>query len=224
MRLSMLFIDSFDSFVFNLVDEFERRGARVEVWRNDTPADKVLEIVERLERPRLVVLSPGPGRPEDAGCCLDLIRRAPDGLPLLGVCLGHQAIVEACGGEVGGAARIVHGKASDVDHCGDGIFEGLPAPLTVGRYHSLVGTRIPDVLRVTASLDGEVMAVEHVERPLWGVQFHPESILTPSGGLLIDNVIRLSGRAAPLSPVSPSHALSKTKGLSRGGTKEHAIL
>lgn len=191
-RTSVLIIDNFDSFVFNLADEFARRDHEVSVWRNDIPASRALELAAALPVPALVVLSPGPGTPARAGCCVDLVRRAPAGLPLFGVCLGHQAIVEAFGGRVGPARRVVHGKASRVEHDGSGLFDGLPVPMAVGRYHSLVGTRIPAELVVTAEIDGEPMALEHVEHPIFGVQFHPESILTPQGGRLIDNLIRLA--------------------------------
>lgn len=192
--LSVLFMDNFDSFVFNLVDELARRGCRIEVWRSDIPAATALELALALPTPRLVVLSPGPGTPAKAGCCLELLRGAPSWLPFFGVCLGHQAIIEAHGGVVDPARTIVHGKSSQVAHEGVGLFDGLPSPMSVGRYHSLVGTEIPVALRPTAEVDGEVMAVEHVSLPRWGVQFHPESILTPLGGRLIDNVMRLSSR------------------------------
>ncbi|MBW2276069.1 MAG: aminodeoxychorismate/anthranilate synthase component II [Deltaproteobacteria bacterium] len=193
-RVSVLLVDNYDSFVFNLADEFARRGHEVVVWRNDISATRALELAAALPAPRLLVLSPGPGTPERAGCCEELVRRAPVGIPLFGVCLGHQAIVQALGGRVGQARRVVHGKASRVDHARSGLFEGLPSPMAVGRYHSLVGTRIPEELVVTAELDGEPMAVEHSQRPIYGVQFHPESILTPLGGRLIDNLIRLAAR------------------------------
>jgi len=195
-RGSVLLVDNYDSFVFNLADEFERRGHGVTVWRNDIAASRALELAEAMPAPRLVVLSPGPGTPDRAGCCEELVRRAPDDVAVFGVCLGHQAIVEALGGRVGRARRVVHGKASLVEHSAEGLFAGIPSPMAVGRYHSLVGTRIPDGLSVTAEVDGEPMAVTHRERPIYGVQFHPESILTPLGGRLIDNLIRLaaSGR------------------------------
>jgi anthranilate synthase component 2 len=191
-RISVLLVDNYDSFVFNLADELERRDARVTVWRNDIPVERALELVADLPPPRLVVLSPGPGRPERAGCCVELVRRAPADLPLLGVCLGHQAIVAAVGGEVGLAGSVVHGKASRIAHTGQGLFAGLPSPMTAGRYHSLIGSRIPTQLRITASLGELPMAVEHESRPVWGVQFHPESILTPAGGRLIENAIALA--------------------------------
>ena len=192
-RASVLFIDNFDSFVFNLVDEFARRRCNVEVWRNDISADRALEIAASFAGPKLVVLSPGPGTPAAAGCCVELVRKAPAELPIFGVCLGHQSIVEAFGGEVVRADEIVHGKASGIKHDGRGIFQGLPTPMTVGRYHSLAAGAVPEELEVNAGLGDIVMGVRHVSRPLMGVQFHPESILTPLGGRLIDNVLRMAG-------------------------------
>jgi anthranilate synthase/aminodeoxychorismate synthase-like glutamine amidotransferase len=191
-RTSVLFIDNYDSFVFNLVDEFARRDCQVQVWRNDLPAPRALALAAELPAPRLVVLSPGPGRPADAGCCVELVRRAPDSLPILGVCLGHQAIVEALGGAVDRAPQIVHGKPAPIEHDGGELFAGLPSPLIAGRYHSLVGSRIPAELAVTARCGDLPMAIAHRHRPVHGVQFHPESILTPRGGELIDNALRLS--------------------------------
>ena len=191
-RLHVLFIDNFDSFVFNLVDEFARRDCEVEVWRNDVAVGQALTLVRELAAPALVVLSPGPGTPSRAGCCIELLRSAPLDLPILGVCLGHQAIVEAFGGRVGRAPEVVHGSASLVEHDGKGVFAGLPSPMSVARYHSLVGVEIPASLEVTARLDGMPMAVRHSSRPVAGVQFHPESILTPQGGLLIENIISMA--------------------------------
>jgi anthranilate synthase/phosphoribosyltransferase len=191
-RISVLLVDNYDSFVFNLADELARRGARVAVWRNDISVSAALELAADLPRPGLVVLSPGPGRPERAGCCVELVRRAPSDLPLFGVCLGHQAIVVALGGEVGPAPAVVHGKASRITHEGRGLFAGLASPLAVGRYHSLTARRVPTELRVTAELDGLPMALEHESRPLWGVQFHPESILTTAGGRMIENLLELA--------------------------------
>ena len=184
----VLLVDNFDSFSFNLMDELARRGCPVDVVRNDLGADRVLELAAALPRPRLLLLSPGPGTPEAAGCTPELVERA-GGLPTFGVCLGLQAMVTALGGEVGGAGEIVHGKASRIEHDGQGIFAGLPTPLSVGRYHSLVALRLPETLQRTAWLGDMVMAARHRERPLSGVQFHPESILTPQGGRLLENVL-----------------------------------
>jgi len=187
---SALFIDNFDSFTFNLVDALRVLGAAVTVRRNTISAAAALELALALPAPRLIVLSPGPGSPAAAGCCLELVRLAAGRVPLLGVCLGHQAIVEAMGGRVGPAPQIVHGKASRVEHTGEGIFAGLPTPLVVGRYHSLAAGPVPDELVVRASTaDGVIMAVEDRVRLQAGVQFHPESILTPDGDRLLENVL-----------------------------------
>ncbi len=193
MSLNILFIDNFDSFVFNLVDEFERYGSTVEVWRNDIPVEKALSIAQAMPSPRLVVLSPGPGTPESAGNNMGIIRDSAPDLPLFGVCLGYQSMIQAFGGVVGGAPEIVHGKPSQIEHDGTGIFKNLPSPMTAGRYHSLMGRTIPEVFRVTARFGDIVMGIEHRERKVMGVQFHPESILTPYGGLMIKNVIKWAG-------------------------------
>jgi anthranilate synthase/aminodeoxychorismate synthase-like glutamine amidotransferase len=174
----LLLIDNYDSFTYNLAHLFAELGAEVVVRRNDAiDADEA----ERLAPSQLVV-SPGPGRPGDAGNTPAILARLAGRVPTLGVCLGHQALVETYGGEVGFARELVHGKATTVRHDGRGLFRGLPEELEAGRYHSLAATRIPDVLEVTAtSADGEVMAVRHRELPVDGVQFHPESVLTPLG-------------------------------------------
>ncbi|MCC6747784.1 MAG: aminodeoxychorismate/anthranilate synthase component II [Deltaproteobacteria bacterium] len=187
--LSVLLIDNFDSFSYNLVEELRRRQAEVIVFRNDVPALRALEHLLAQPPPRLLVLSPGPGTPAEAGCCLELARLAEGRVPLFGVCLGHQALVEAFGGVVAFAGEVVHGKASLVEHSGRGLFSGLPSPLRVGRYHSLAATRVPPVLEVTARHGEIVMAVEHSHHPMAGVQFHPESILTPLGGPLMDRLV-----------------------------------
>jgi anthranilate synthase component 2/anthranilate synthase/phosphoribosyltransferase len=196
--LSVLLIDNFDSFSFNLVDELEKRDAAVAVWRNDVPAERALDLCLALPAPRLLVLSPGPGAPRDAGCTLELVRLCAGRVPVFGVCLGHQAIVEAFGGEVGFAGEVVHGKPASITHDGTGIFEGLPSPMVAGRYHSLAARKVPPELRVTARTGDVVMAVEHRTDPVAGVQFHPESILTPHGGTLIESVIRWA--RIPLPP------------------------
>jgi anthranilate synthase component 2 len=182
----ILLIDNYDSFTYNLVHLFAELGADVHVLRNDAiDADRA----ERM-RPSHLVISPGPGRPADAGATLEVVRRLAPATPMLGVCLGHQAIVEAFGGEVGPARRLVHGKSSPVHHDGRGLFQGLPRPLEAGRYHSLAATRVPDSLEVAATCDeGEVMAVRHRTLPVDGVQFHPESVLTPAGAELARNFL-----------------------------------
>jgi anthranilate synthase/aminodeoxychorismate synthase-like glutamine amidotransferase len=182
----ILLIDNYDSFTYNLAHLFGALGAEVTVRRNDEiDADEA----ERLQ-PSQLVISPGPGRPADAGASKAIIERLAPTTPTLGVCLGHQAIVEVFGGEVGYARELLHGKASPVRHDGAGLFTGLPQPFDAGRYHSLAATRVPDVLEPTAFADdGEVMAVRHRELPVVGVQFHPESVLTPDGPALARNFL-----------------------------------
>jgi len=179
-------LDNYDSFTYNLVHLFEELGAEVVVRRNDAiTADEA----EALAFDRLVI-SPGPGRPADAGVSVELIRRLGPTVPTLGVCLGHQAIVEAFDGEVGQARALLHGKASTLTHDGRGVFAGLPDEFEAGRYHSLAAVRVPDELEVTArTADGEVMGVRHRTLPIEGVQFHPESVLTPLGPALARNFL-----------------------------------
>jgi anthranilate synthase/aminodeoxychorismate synthase-like glutamine amidotransferase len=173
----ILLIDNYDSFTYNLAHLFGELGAEVTVIRNDAiDADEA----ERLA-PSHLVISPGPGRPEDAGNSIAIIERLAPTTPTLGVCLGHQAIVHAFGGEVGAAKRLMHGKSSPVQHDGKGIFTGLPQDFEAGRYHSLAALSVPEVFEISATGDDEVMAVRHRELPLDGVQFHPESVLTPLG-------------------------------------------
>jgi anthranilate synthase component 2 len=182
----ILLIDNYDSFTYNLAHLFEELGAEVTVVRNDKiDADEA----ERLA-PSHLVISPGPGRPEGAGVSLEVVKRLGPRVPTLGVCLGHQAIIEAFGGEVGQARRLVHGKASEIAHDGQGLFSGLPEPLQGGRYHSLAATSVPEELEICATTeDGEVMAVRHRELPVDGIQFHPESVLTPEGPALAKNFL-----------------------------------
>ena len=185
--MKLLMIDNYDSFTWNLVHLFEELGADVDVFRNDAITT---EEAEALAPDRLVI-SPGPGRPEDAGVSVELIRRLGPHVPTLGVCLGHQAIVGAFGGRVGRAQALLHGKSSRVRHDGLGVYAGLPKEIEAGRYHSLAATEVPDALVVTARTeDGEVMGVRHVELRIEGVQFHPESVLTPSGPELAANFLR----------------------------------
>jgi anthranilate synthase component II len=182
----MLLIDNYDSFTYNLAHLFGALGVDVRVLRND---EVTADEAEQLGPDQLVV-SPGPGRPAGAGVSIEIIERLAPRTPTLGVCLGHQAIVEAFGGEVGYARELLHGKASPVHHDGTGLFSDLPDPFDAGRYHSLAATRLPDVLEPTAYADdGEVMAVRHRELPIVGVQFHPESVLTPDGPALAKNFL-----------------------------------
>jgi anthranilate synthase component II len=182
----LLMIDNYDSFTYNLVHLFQELGAEVRVFRNDAiTADEAEQLA-----PSHVVISPGPGRPSDAGVSVEVIRRLGSHVPTLGVCLGHQAIVAAFGGEVGQARALLHGKSSPIAHDGKGIFAGLPANFEAGRYHSLAALDVPAELEVTARTpDGEVMGVRHRELPIEGVQFHPESVLTPLGNELAENFL-----------------------------------
>jgi anthranilate synthase/aminodeoxychorismate synthase-like glutamine amidotransferase len=182
----ILLIDNYDSFTYNLAHLFGALGAEVDVRRNDEiDADEAEQL-----HPSHLIVSPGPGRPANAGATERIIERLAPGTPTLGVCLGHQAIVEVFGGEVGYARELLHGKASPVRHDGSGIFTSLPKPFEAGRYHSLAATELPDTLEPTAFADdGEVMAVRHRSLPVVGVQFHPESVLTPDGGALARNFL-----------------------------------
>jgi anthranilate synthase component 2/para-aminobenzoate synthetase component 2 len=184
----ILIIDNYDSFVHTIARYFREAGQDVRVVRNDALSARDAIALA----PRGLVLSPGPKGPRDAGICLDLVRECPPDLPMLGVCLGHQCLVEAYGGAVRRSVEPMHGRSSLIRHCGDGLFEGVENPMQVGRYHSLIaepGGHSP--LTSTAfSEPGETMAVQHVSFPWFGVQFHPESLLTPGGRTLIDNFLR----------------------------------
>ncbi len=185
-------IDNYDSFTYNLVQFIGDIGHRCEVIRNDSlSADQVI-----AQKPDAIILSPGPCTPNEAGICLELVASAPSDLPILGVCLGHQSIGQAFGGSVVRAPQIMHGKLSNISHVGSGIFAGLPSPLRITRYHSLMVDRVglPDCLEVTAeSEDGLIMALAHKERPVFGVQFHPESIASEDGHRLLGNFLQLAG-------------------------------
>ncbi len=182
----ILIVDNYDSFTYNLAHLFGELGAEIVVRRNDTlDGDEAARLA-----PSHLVVSPGPGRPADAGATLEIVRRLSLTTPTLGVCLGHQAIVEMFGGEIAEARELVHGKACTVRHDGRGLFAGLPDELEVGRYHSLAATAIPAELEVSATAkDGEIMAVRHCELPIDGVQFHPESVLTPLGREIARNFL-----------------------------------
>jgi anthranilate synthase/aminodeoxychorismate synthase-like glutamine amidotransferase len=182
-------IDNYDSFTYNLVQYFGELGADLRVFRND--AVTVAE-VQDLE-PDAIVLSPGPGRPEGSGVCLRIVEELHKRLPILGVCLGHQAIAHVFGGTIDQAPRLMHGKTSAIHHTGQGIFASFPSPFTATRYHSLIVKEpAPDGFDVTAfTAEGEIMAIQHKAHPLYGVQFHPESILTPHGKRLLENFLRV---------------------------------
>ena len=188
----LLMIDNYDSFTFNLVQYFGELGEEVRVFRND---EITLEGITEL-KPAQLVLSPGPCSPAEAGICVEAIRHFAGQLPLLGVCLGHQAMGQAYGGDVVRAKSIMHGKVSPIHHSDKGIFKGLPNPFTATRYHSLAIERssLPNTLEVTAwTEDGEIMGVQHRDRPLYGVQFHPESIATQYGHEMLANFLDLAG-------------------------------
>jgi anthranilate synthase component II len=184
----VLFIDNLDSFTFNLVEAFERLGAEVQVLRNSVPAEEAIAVAEA--RKSLIVLSPGPARPEAAGSMMAIIRLARGKVPVLGVCLGHQGIALEGGGEVERAAEPVHGKASLLDHDGAGPFAGLAEPIHIGRYHSLCTRRLPNRFTVHAAIDGMAMAISDTEARQTGLQFHPESILTRGGDQILENILR----------------------------------
>ena len=192
MNARLLLIDNYDSFTYNLVQAFMVLGADVQVFRNDKiTVDEALAL-----DPTHLCISPGPGRPDDAGVSLDMIGAFEHRVPVLGVCLGHQCLVQHCGGEIVSADRLMHGKTSMVSHDAKTIYTGLSEPFQAGRYHSLTAESdsLPDTLEVTAQTErGEIMGVRHRERPLEGVQFHPESVLTPEGDRLMQNFLQLSG-------------------------------
>jgi anthranilate synthase component 2 len=191
----LLMIDNYDSFTYNLVQYLGELGEDVRVFRNDeTTLDEVA-----LLAPRAIVISPGPCTPKEAGISVPLVERFAGDVPILGVCLGHQAIGQAFGGRIVHAKRVMHGKTSPIHHEGKGVFAGLPNPLTATRYHSLVIERnsLPDCLEITAwTDDGEIMGVRHKEKAVEGVQFHPESILTEAGHDLLRNFLRQQPEAA----------------------------
>ena len=190
--MRVLVVDNYDSFTYNLVQYLGELGAEPEVVRNDVETTDAL----LARRPDRVIVSPGPCTPNEAGVSVEVMRRFPEaGVPTLGVCLGHQSLAQAFGGTV--VRHVpVHGKTTEITHSGVGLFAGLPSPLQVGRYHSLVvDPALPDALVVTATGGGVVMAVEHRALPAFGVQFHPESVLTPDGQKLLENF--LAARAEP---------------------------
>ncbi|EOW9137622.1 aminodeoxychorismate/anthranilate synthase component II [Vibrio cholerae] len=185
---NILFIDNFDSFTYNLVDQFRSLGHVVTIYRNNLSADAIEQALQQLDNP-VVVLSPGPGAPSEAGCMPELLQRLKGKVPMIGICLGHQAIVEAYGGVVAGAGEIIHGKVSMMEHQNHAIYRGLPSPLAIARYHSLVATQVPATLAVTAEVNGLVMSVVNEADKVCGFQFHPESIMTTHGATLLANAI-----------------------------------
>lgn len=191
----ILIIDNYDSFVYNLARYVAELGFEPVVYRNDAiDLDQIAAL-----SPSHIILSPGPAAPDEAGICLALIQRFMGSIPILGVCLGHQAIAQACGGRVTRAEQPMHGKATAINHHGKGLFQGLPNPLNVGRYHSLIASRedFPEQLEITALCQaGEIMAMQHRKHPVYGVQFHPESILTEFGHALLSHFLEIPRPAA----------------------------
>ncbi|MGP8307642.1 aminodeoxychorismate/anthranilate synthase component II [Vibrio sp. YIC-376] len=185
---NIVFIDNFDSFTYNLVDQFRSLGHSVTIYRNNIPAENIEQAVNELDNP-VVLLSPGPGAPAEAGSMPDLIQRMKGKVPIIGICLGHQAIVEAYGGTVAGAGEIIHGKVSMMEHQNHATYATLPSPLAIARYHSLVATFVPEELTITAEVNGLTMSVVHEQDKVCGFQFHPESIMTTYGATLLANAI-----------------------------------
>jgi anthranilate synthase component 2 len=189
--MHLLIIDNYDSFTYNLVQYFQMLGCQVAVRKND---QITLEDVQKV-KPDVLVISPGPCTPKEAGISVDLIKRFYKEIPILGVCLGHQAIGYAFGSNIVRAKRLMHGKTSLIYHTGEGIFKGIKNPFTAVRYHSLVIEResLPDILKITAeSEDGEIMGIQHIEYPIFGLQFHPESVLSEAGMDLLRNFLEIS--------------------------------
>ncbi|QUM81832.1 MULTISPECIES: aminodeoxychorismate/anthranilate synthase component II [unclassified Moritella] len=189
MNNTLFLLDNFDSFTYNLVDQFRSLGHEVKIYRNSISAEAIKQQIDQCENNPVVVLSPGPGNPSEAGCLLELIRLCRGQYPMIGICLGHQALVQQYGGVVGRAEEIMHGKASSINHDGQLMFAGLSQPLPVARYHSLVATEVPSSLTVNAEFNGMPMAIIQPEDKVIGFQFHPESILTSEGAELLKNTL-----------------------------------
>jgi anthranilate synthase component 2 len=190
--VKILFIDNFDSFTYNLVDEFQKRDCEVVVYRNNVDL-RVIDSTITKFKPDLIVISPGPSTPKQAGNSVEIVKQYFDKIPIFGICLGHQCIIEAFGGMVGKAPEIVHGKPSKIKHDNTGIYKNIENPFQAGRYHSLTGLDVPYSIEISARSDtGVIMGIRHKEHPIIGVQYHPESILTPLGGELIDNIIKFA--------------------------------
>lgn len=185
MSKTIFLLDNFDSFTYNLVDQFRSLGHTVKIYRNNLPAETIFAQLQKCVEEPVLVLSPGPGAPHEAGCMIELIRLCQGQFPILGICLGHQAICEYYGGIVGSAGEFVHGKVSHIEHIGTDMFTGLSNPMPVARYHSLVATKVPASLDVIASFEGMPMAVLNRKDRVLGFQFHPESIMTVEGARLL---------------------------------------
>ncbi|MDN3610282.1 aminodeoxychorismate/anthranilate synthase component II [Vibrio ostreicida] len=199
---NIVFIDNFDSFTYNLVDQFRSLGHQVKIYRNNIAPSVIQAAINELVHP-IVVLSPGPGAPSEAGSMPEVIQRLKGKVPMIGICLGHQAIVEAYGGTVAGAGEIVHGKSSMMAHDHHPIYANLPSPLAIARYHSLVATEVPESLTITAKVDGLVMSVIQEQDRVCGFQFHPESIMTTHGATLLANAIAWTLNTSHQSAIAP---------------------
>ncbi|WP_076584859.1 aminodeoxychorismate/anthranilate synthase component II [Vibrio ostreicida] len=199
---NIVFIDNFDSFTYNLVDQFRSLGHQVKIYRNNIAPSVIQAAINELVHP-IVVLSPGPGAPSEAGSMPEVIQRLKGKVPMIGICLGHQAIVEAYGGTVAGAGEIVHGKSSMMAHDHHPIYANLPSPLAIARYHSLVATEVPESLTITAKVDGLVMSVIQEQDRVCGFQFHPESIMTTQGATLLANAIAWTLNTSHQSAIAP---------------------
>jgi len=190
-KTTLFFLDNFDSFTYNLVDQFKTAGYPVKIYRNNQSAKQIKSHIDDCEGDVVLVLSPGPGTPSAAGCMIELIALCRGNIPMLGICLGHQALIEQYGGTVGQADEIQHGKSSLIEHCNDKMFTGISQPLSVARYHSLVGTSIPQSLEIVAQYNGMCMSIYQKQDKVIGFQFHPESILTCEGAQLLKNSLNL---------------------------------
>ena len=190
-KMKVLFIDNYDSFTYNLVDDFCKRNCEAKVYRADTAIEQLKVLADKFA-PDLLVISPGPGTPDTSGVTLSAIDYFKDKLPVFGVCLGFQAIVQYFGGKIGHAPIPMHGKPSRITHNEKGVFAGVENPLQAGRYHSLCVLKLPACMERTAEFEGINMGAVHKELPIFGVQFHPESILTPAGGKIIENILTIA--------------------------------
>jgi anthranilate synthase component 2 len=197
--MKIYLLDNFDSFTYNLVDQFRSLGYEVVIYRNDVDADFITAKLLNETQPVALVLSPGPGAPHEAGSLMALIGNLAGKVPMLGICLGHQALIEHYGGKVERAKHVVHGKASPTEHNGQDIFANLPSPLPVARYHSLVATQVPDCLDIIATTDDMPMAIIHREDKAVGFQFHPESILTTLGSQLLVQSLEYLAQSSTLT-------------------------
>lgn len=185
---NILFVDNFDSFTYNLVDQFRSLGHSVKIFRNDYPLQDFLQLAKTTPD-CLIALSPGPGTPAQAGNLLEIIKQLKESVPMIGICLGHQAMIEALGGKVVHTGTVLHGKVSKIEHDNQAMFAGIHNPMPVARYHSLMGDELPDELVVNAKYGEIVMAVRHKTLPLCGFQFHPESVLTVQGSKLLEQAV-----------------------------------